>query len=384
MSEAPAGDRLRDGFSLVEVGTERDGYPIVIGRSVLNALPALVARHAPASRYAVISDSTVAPLYGADTARRLREAGMPAQLFTFPAGEEEKNRRTWGALTDAMLAAGFGRDSVVIAVGGGVTGDLAGFVAATYMRGVPVVQVPTSLVAMVDASVGGKTGVDVPDGKNLVGAFHPPRLVAVDPDVIGSLPRAERANGMAEAVKHGAILDADYFDWIDRAAPEILEGEADAVLRTVLRSIALKAEIVSRDEREGGVRRILNFGHTVGHALEASSGYALPHGAAVALGMILETGLGEQVGVTADGTSERLKRVLGRLELPVTPSSSLETDEVLHFMKSDKKSVEGVPRFVLLSGIGQVDQGAGWVHAVPQGIVNEALLSFAAAARGSL
>lgn len=348
-------------------------YPVVIGSGVMAALPALVSRYAPVSRYAVISDSNVAPLHAAPAVARMKEAGLDANLFTFPAGEAFKTRENWSALTDAMLNSGHGRDSAVIAIGGGVTGDLAGFVAATYMRGIPVVQVPTSLVAMVDASVGGKTGVDIPAGKNLVGAFHPPRLVAVDPQVIGSLARTERANGMAEAVKHGAILDGGYFEWIECNADGILEGDATAVLRTVLRSITLKSRVVTRDEREGGVRRILNFGHTVGHALEASSGYALSHGGAVSLGMILESRLGERLGVTANGTSERLRRVLSGLELPVAPPPSLELQAVLGFMKADKKSVRGEPRFVLLTRIGEVAPGEGWLHAIPGALVEGTL-----------
>ena len=243
-------------------------YRVLVGRGLIGSLALLLEEHAPAHRYALVSDSNVAEIYGESTILHLKEAGLSAELFTFEAGERNKSRATWSELTDGLLRAGFGRDSCLIAMGGGVTGDLGGFVAATYMRGIPVVQVPTSLVAMIDASIGGKTGVDVEAGKNLVGAFHPPNLVVADPDVVATLPRAERAQGMIEAVKHGAIMDEAYFAELDRDMPAILDGEAASLERAVARSVELKSAVVSEDEREEGRREILNFGHTLGHAID--------------------------------------------------------------------------------------------------------------------
>ncbi len=278
-------------------------------------MPDLLSRYAPAHRYAMMSDDRVAGIHGQEVLAVCRRAGLDLELFTFPEGEVNKTRAQWSILTDALLRWGLGRDGAVVALGGGVTGDLAGSVAATYLRGVPVVQVPTSLVAMIDASVGGKTGVDVPGGKNLVGAFHPPKVVVADPEVGVTLQPSERAQGIAEAVKHGAILDADYLRFLHDHATDLLAGEPGATFHAVARSVRMKADVVSRDEEEGGLRQILNFGHTVGHALEAASGYRIGHGTAVAAGMLLEARLGEGLGVTEPGTASALAVTLERFGL---------------------------------------------------------------------
>jgi 3-dehydroquinate synthase len=233
------------------------------------------------------------------------------------------------------------------------------------MRGVPVVQVPTTLVAMIDSSVGGKTGVDTSIGKNLVGAFHPPRLVAVDPEVSGTLPQDVRAQGLAEAVKHGAILDRAYLAELEKEMPLLLAGDAGATARAVLRSIEIKSEVVSEDERESGLRQILNFGHTLGHALESASDFGIPHGSAVALGMILEARLGEAMGVTEAGSSKILERVVSAMGLPTEIPKGVSVDEVVHFTQMDKKGRKGKPRYVLLSRLGLVDPDGGWGQEVP-------------------
>ena len=261
----------------------------------------------------------------------------------------------------------------MVAVGGGVTGDLAGFVAATYLRGIPVVQVPTSLVAMIDASVGGKTGVDVAAGKNLVGAFHPPRVVVADPATIATLPRPERAQGLAEAVKHGAILDREYLSGLARDADALMGAEVEAVRAAVLRSVELKARVVSEDEREAGVRQILNFGHTLGHALEAASGYAVGHGSAVATGMVLEAELGERVGVTEAGTGAELRRVLAAFGLGGPLGIRAPLDEVAGYLGADKKARSGRPRFVLLERPGAASPEGGWSREVDDGLVRAVL-----------
>jgi 3-dehydroquinate synthase len=257
-----------------------------------------------------------------------------------------------------------------VSVGGGVTTDLAGFVAATYLRGVPVVQVPTSYLAMIDASVGGKTGVDTSAGKNLVGAFHPPRLVVADTTVLRTLPRQERAQGLVEAFKHGAILDAAYFDRLEARVDELMEAEAGAAAEAVLRSVELKAGVVSEDELEGGYRQILNFGHTLGHALEAASEYAVGHGSAVALGMLLEADLGERLGVTEPGTRERLAGPLARL---VGSPPSVDAEAAVPFLRADKKVRGGRMRTVLLRRLGEVDPGDGWSHEVSEEMLVDVL-----------
>jgi len=351
----------------VTVGASAGSYQVLVEIGGVRRLPDLVRQTAPAHRYAVIADDRVGPLHGVDARDSLEGAGMRADLFTFPAGEANKTRRSWADLTDAMLVAGYGRDAAVVAVGGGVTTDLAGFVAATYMRGIPVVQVPTSYLAMIDASVGGKTGVDVPAGKNLVGAFHPPRLVLADPDVLATLPEGERAQGLVEAFKHGAILDADYFARLTDGAEALLAAHPHAAADAIGRSVELKAAVVEQDEREGGLRQVLNFGHTLGHALEAAADFGVGHGTAVAEGMLLEAEIGERLGVTAPGTRARLADGLGRLGLPELPS--LQPDRVLGYLGLDKKARGGVPRYVLLRRLGETDPGDGWSRPVAPDIV---------------
>lgn len=357
-------------------------YPILVGHRVLDQLPGLLEELAPAFRYALIGDERVLELHGDEVARRLEAAGLRVDLFDFPAGEEHKTRECWAHLTDRLLAEGLGRDSCVLALGGGVSGDLAGFVAATFMRGLPVVQLPTSLVAMVDSSVGGKTGVDLPAGKNLVGAFHPPRLVLADVELATTLPRRERSQGLAEAVKHGAILDAGYMTRIMGTARGLLEGRVEATAEMVVRSVEIKSEVVSRDEREAGMREILNFGHTLGHALEASSGYELSHGSAVAVGMVLEARLGEALGLTLPGTTGRIQAALEAVDLPVRIPPGLDLDRVRDHLARDKKARQGRPRFVLLAEAGRVARPANeegrWSHAVPPEQVDEVLRTAAA------
>ncbi len=222
--------------------------------------------------------------------------------------------------------------------------------------------------------MGGKTGVDVPAGKNLVGAFHPPRLVLADTDLCATLPRAERSQGLAEALKHGAILDSDYFSWIDRNAESLLDGDPGTTASLVARSVELKARVVSEDEREGGFRQILNFGHTLGHALEAASDYRIPHGSAVALGMVLEARLGERLGITTPGVAALLARTLRKLELPTILSDPMDPDRLIGLASRDKKARGGVSRCVLLSELGEVDRGEGWSRELDPSVVRDFLL----------
>lgn len=357
----------------VAVGAADAGYTVLIGRGLLAHLPLLLDRHAPAHRYAVIADSTTGPLYGEKATQACRRHGLAADLFTFPAGEVHKTRDHWASLTDKLLEGGVGRDGCVVAVGGGVAGDLAGFVAATFMRGIPVVQFPTTIMAMVDSSVGGKTGVDVGAGKNLVGAFHAPRLVVADVDTLITLTPAQRADGLAEAVKHGAIADRAYLDELADLSDALLAGDPDATLRAVAGSVRIKASVVSRDEREAGLRQILNFGHTVGHAMEAASGYVAGHGSFVAAGMVLEAAMGEQAGVTEPGTARELAAILGRFGLGRLSGRPLDPEDVLRRLGADKKAREGRVRFALLRRLGSAAEGRGWSHALDAALVRAVL-----------
>jgi 3-dehydroquinate synthase len=265
------------------------------------------------------------------------------------------------------MAEGFGRDSAVIAFGGGVAGDLAGFVASTYMRGVPVVQVPTTLLSMVDSSVGGKTGIDAGQVKNATGTFHHPAAVLIDPELLSTLPRYQRISGIAEAVKAAAIRDLDFLEWIEQRATALRDGEIAATAALIERSVGIKAQVVQEDPSERGVRAILNFGHTFGHALESLSGFSVLHGEAVAAGMRMEARLGESVGVTEDGVGERLDAVLRECGLPEVLEPPIDVGELLERAGTDKKSRQGSLRWVLLAELGRVASApdGGVTHPMP-------------------
>jgi 3-dehydroquinate synthase len=335
----------------------------------------IVTEYAPAYRYAIVTDSNVGPLYGS---RAL--ASFPrdsAELFTIPAGEAHKTRDGWSWLTDELLARGLGRDTTVVALGGGVVGDLAGFVAATFMRGVPFVQIPTTLLAMIDASIGGKTGVDTSAGKNLVGAFHNPAVVVSDPEALATLPLSHLRTGLAEAIKHGAIADSGYFEFVKRELPLLLApggGTGDSISRVIVRSIEIKTEIVLLDERERGLRKVLNFGHTVGHALEALSGFDLAHGEAVAIGMALESAIAERAGIADSGTSAAVRGALSAAGLPVDRPEAISGEQIMDAMRVDKKARGARIEYALPRCVGAMaGSSTGWAVTVDENIVREVL-----------
>ena len=301
----------------------------------------------------MISDHNVEARWGWEVIASLRDGGIDVVGISFPPGEANKTRETWAALTDSLLDAGLGRDSCVVSLGGGVVGDVAGFVAATYLRGVPFIQVPTTTLAMIDASVGGKTGVDHPAGKNLVGAFHAPKGVLADPEFLSTLGANTMAEGYAEAVKHGVIIDAPYAEWLAGEAQPLLRGGAEAVEHAVVRSVEIKAEVVSGDEFEAGRRQILNLGHTVGHALELDSAYALPHGHAVAIGMVAEARIGEALGVTSPGTADQIRALVRAFGLPDDGCGLRRPRRIAALMERDKKTRSGVIHMVRLEKLGR-------------------------------
>lgn len=358
-------------------GAPDASYDVLIGHGLFADLPHLLAARCPAARYAVVADSHVGALYGGALAQRLQEADPEggAELITFPAGEWNKTRDTWATLTDRMLAAGLGRDAAVVALGGGVVGDVAGFVAATYLRGIPWVLAPTTLLAMIDASVGGKTGVDAAAGKNLVGAFHQPRLVVADLDTLATLPAVQLAGGMAEAVKHGVVADAAYFEFVAGAAAAVRAKDPEILERVVTRSVAIKAEIVAADEREAGRRAVLNFGHTIAHAVEAVMRYEVAHGEAVAIGLALEARLAERLGVAEVGTAPRVADALGRYGLPLERPAGAAVDALLGAMRQDKKVRAGEIHFALPRTIGQMHRadGSSWTTHVSDDTVRTVL-----------
>lgn len=339
------------------------GSRVLIGAGLLDACGAELRATLPRRRLAIISDSNVAPLY---TARLAAACGTPSPtILTIPAGEASKTREQWSRLTDELLDLHFGRDSAILALGGGVVGDLAGFVAATYLRGIPVVQLPTTLLAMIDASVGGKTGVDTRAGKNLVGAFHHPALVLADPTLLGTLPVEQLRNGIAEAIKHAVIASAPDFVWLATNADAIVRpgGPSAAMAEHIVRrNVQIKVDIVARDEREAGVRKILNFGHTIGHAIETLSGFAMLHGECVAVGMVVEARIAARAAIGDPGLPEMLIEVLRQAGLPTTVPAAMSSDAILEATRSDKKAREGVVEYALPAKLGVMagaDRGFG-------------------------
>ncbi|HEU5303391.1 MAG TPA: 3-dehydroquinate synthase [Gemmatimonadales bacterium] len=345
-------------------------YRVYVEPGAIGQLDRLVAEHLEGRRVAMIADAAVHELYRAG---RLGTPAWTGEVFTFPSGEKSKTRETWSRLSDSLLERGFGRDTGLITLGGGVTGDLAGFVAATYMRGIPYLQVPTTLLAMLDASVGGKTGVDTRHGKNLIGAFHPPAAVVADPATLATLSDRAYRTGLAEAVKHGLIADQAYFEWMETYADALARREPDPLTRLIRRSVEIKAEVVSADERETGRRAILNAGHTVAHALEQTTEYQLPHGEAVAVGLVVECALAEQLGVASAGLRRRVERLLTRLGLPKRLPQGVERTAVLGSMTADKKNRGARIHFALPQRLGAMHRAGGWTIPVDADAIRAAL-----------
>ncbi|PWK84718.1 3-dehydroquinate synthase [Fulvimonas soli] len=337
----------------IDVALGRRGYPVWIGRGLLADAArwraALRGRHA-----LVVSNTTVAPLYLERVAAGLD--GLRWSSFLLEDGEAHKSFANVGRALEALAALGATRDACVIALGGGVVGDLAGFSAACWMRGIDFVQMPTTLLAMVDSSVGGKTGVNLPAGKNLVGAFHQPRAVVADLDTLATLPEREYRAGLAEVVKGAAIGDEPFFAWLEAHAGALAAREDAALAEAIARKVRYKAGVVARDETEQGERALLNLGHTFGHALETAGHYtALLHGEGVAVGMLLAARLSERLGLAVGADTARLQRLLERLGLPTAVPAGMEPEQLLALMRLDKKNTAGTLRLILWRGIGRAE-----------------------------
>ena len=352
-------------------------HPVLLAPGAFDQIGLVARTVAPGHRIVAITDLNVAKLYGRPITAALRAEGdVAGEFVAFELDEKRKTRETWANITDRLIETGYGRDTVMVAIGGGVVGDIVGFVAATYMRGVPFVQVPTTLLGMVDASIGGKTGVDTPRGKNLVGAFHPPAAVIIDPTVLGTLPQQHLRNGFAEILKHGIIADSTYFDVAATfiGASGLAGGAVPPEMTDIIRrSVEIKSEIVARDERESGVRKILNFGHTIGHAIEAASDYHMLHGECVALGMIAEARLAEHIGVATNGTARVVESVCRAAGLP-TSLPQMSADLIIEFMRSDKKVRGGFVEYALPKKIGEMaGADSGWAIRVEDSVVRAVL-----------
>jgi 3-dehydroquinate synthase len=335
----------------LDVALGSRSYPIVIGRGVLDD-PALLERHVGGGKVAIVTNTTVAPLYLERLAAPLRAHGREVVEIVLPDGEQYKNWESLNRVFDALLANKCDRKTTLVALGGGVIGDMTGFAAATYMRGVPFVQVPTTLLAQVDSSVGGKTGINHPLGKNMIGAFYQPRAVLADTATLDTLPSRELAAGLAEVIKHGAILDAQFFDWIEQNIGKLVARDPQALAHAVARSCEIKADVVRKDERESGLRAVLNFGHTFGHAIEAGMGYgAWLHGEAVGCGMVMAADLSHRLGYIDAAAVERVRALVKAAGLPVV-APDLGADRWIELMEVDKKNEGGAIRFILLKPLG--------------------------------
>ncbi len=351
----------------VEIELGERSYSILIGSDLLGDLCNFDTVPAAATAM-IVTNTTVAPLYAAALSRILAQRFRTVHLLELPDGEAHKDWRTLNLIFDALLGHGCDRKTVLFALGGGVVGDMTGFAAASFMRGVPFVQVPTTLLAQVDSSVGGKTAINHPLGKNMIGAFYQPRLVLCDLAMLATLPARELSAGLAEVIKYGPIHDMAFFDWIEASIDSLVGREPEALTHAIRRSCEIKAMVVGQDEREAGLRAILNFGHTFGHAIESGLGYGeWLHGEAVGCGMVMAAHLSHRLGGVDAAFVQRLKTLIGRAGLPVT-GPALGADRYLDLMRVDKKSEAGEIRFVVIDA-----PGSATVRSAPDAMVREVL-----------
>jgi 3-dehydroquinate synthase len=338
--------------SVLTVNLAENSYNILIGSGLLPSLGVRCADAGLGSRVAVITNPTVNGIYGDIARRSLAEAGFAVTMIEMPDGEEYKSAATLSGVYDALIEAGLDRRSFIVALGGGVVGDLAGFAAATYLRGIPFVQVPTTLLAQVDSSVGGKTAIDHPRGKNLIGAFYQPRMVLIDVETLSTLPDREYRAGLAEVIKYGVAIDLPFFEYLEQHAESINAKDHGCLENVIRRCCEIKAHVVERDEKESGLRAVLNYGHTLGHAFETVAGYReLVHGEAVALGMVLAARISAGLGHCSAADVARVTALITRLGLRTLPPKA-ERDRLQEAILTDKKSRNGTISFICNQGIG--------------------------------
>lgn len=357
---------------VVRVDLGERGYDIDIGRP-LSDLGSRITSFGFGKKIALVTNPTVRALYARQVVDGLKEAGFVVMSIEIPDGETYKTLDWANHIYTALLVNGFDRKSALIALGGGVIGDLTGFAAATFMRGVPFVQVPTTLLAMVDSSVGGKTGVNHPLGKNMIGAFYQPMHVHMDLAVLKTLPRAEFVSGMAEVIKYGVIADGGLFDFLEKDRERILELDPDALAHIIRRSCEIKADIVSKDEKEAGLRAILNFGHTIGHAIETIENYTMRHGEAVAIGMVYAARLSHKMGMCDSSIPMRLENIISSFGLPSSLSALSKrpsASQILNTIQIDKKAEGGRVKFILPLRIGEVVVTKEWDEKVLEEVLN--------------
>ncbi len=329
-----------------------ESYEIRIGRGLAPRVTVDLRKRRLGRCYIVVTDSHLHARYGEPLLAAFRRRGLTADLISFPAGEESKTRRVRDEIEDGIIALQAGRDAALVALGGGVVGDMVGFVAATFNRGVPYVQIPTTLIGMVDSAIGGKTGINHPAGKNLIGAFHQPAAVYIDVDYLKTLPARHFSSGMAEVVKCGVIADRRLFQSLETHLDRVVERDPEVMSRVIEACCRLKGKVVMEDPRESNRRKILNFGHTVGHALETLSGYRMAHGEAVSIGMVAEANLAARAGLLAPRAVERITHLLTRIGLPTAIPPSIEPRAILEVARRDKKACLGKIAYALPARIG--------------------------------
>jgi 3-dehydroquinate synthase len=363
MSLALCGERSERAMQRLrlELKAETDrSYDVLVGRGILQNLHREIKRIGSFSSYGLVTDDFVRPLVAEQLQATLRSHTIHSELFSFPPGESAKNMDIVLQLCQQLIAMGFDRKSLLIAVGGGVVGDVAGFAAAIYMRGIPYIQVPTTLLAQVDSAIGGKTGVDLPSGKNLLGAFNQPLLVVSDPDVLSTLPVEARREGFAEIIKAALIANLQLFSLLENEGAHLLETSKEVLQTIIAKAAEVKCGVVSQDEHESGLRRILNFGHTLGHALEAASHYSIPHGQAVAVGMGVAIRFSQKWAGLGRNDAERALNLIQRLGLPTEIPGDIHSTALLSALEKDKKIQGNMCHFVLISKIGQA-----LIHPIP-------------------
>lgn len=354
--------------------TKAKTYPVIIQSGLLKNPFAWLPGDYDAM--IIITDDNVKQHFALALQKMLISEELNCKLISFPAGEKSKTRKTKSQIEKQMLLYGCDRNTLILAIGGGVVGDMAGFVAATFMRGIACIQIPTTLLAMLDSSVGGKTGIDTAFGKNLIGAFWHPKAVISDIDCLHSLPQTQLINGLIEAIKIFLTSDAESFDWLEKNLAGILSADVCLLTELVTRGVGLKAAVVEADEREAGLRTVLNFGHTIGHALEKLSNYQLLHGYAVALGILVEAKMAALSGILAPETFLRIKALMHALDISTAQLKAFNQAEILKITRFDKKKARNQIHYVLLKDIGKVYQDGGkYVHPVSDAIVMEALFA---------
>jgi len=346
-----------------------NSYDILIGSGLLSKVPSDLKKSKLGNKYAIITDTNVEKLYAKDFLRNFVMNRLDTYLLRFNAGEQQKNRQTKAYLEDELIDFNFTRDSVVIALGGGVVGDIAGFVAATFNRGIPYVQVPTTLLAMVDSSIGGKVAIDHPLGKNLVGAFHQPKKVFIDLDILKTLPKREILNGLAEIIKHAVIADKEFFGFLDKNMEKILSADSKLMEKTIKRACEIKARVVEADEKESGLRKILNFGHTIGHAVEALTNFQISHGEAVSIGMVKEAQLAKELELISQKDVDKIKAILEKAGASTKLPIGIRHKDIIKKTLLDKKVRGGKVEYSLPLRIGKVKHGIP----VPDKIVSKVI-----------